>query len=207
MSSPSLLPALLHAERQGRVAFLARGPDEARYWSALAMTRGGLRSWVAGTTHYVIEESVETWIDPPLTEGWRRAWGEGGGSLPTPMVFAEAGGFGDRMLISATETADILGRRSLHWALAISRPEGRWLAVPPLGYVSHDGTPALDPLCGEREIVTSLNEAMHVLAALSVRLAAGSVRLVHLRDKVDLPVLRTGPGQSIVNEWYSVIRR
>ncbi|MEI6558022.1 MAG: hypothetical protein WCO00_06415 [Rhodospirillaceae bacterium] len=207
ISSRSLLPALLHAERQGRVTFLARGPDEARYWSVLGLTQGGLRGWVAGTTHYVVEEPLESWIEPPLTDDWRRAWGSGGGSLPTPMVFVEAGGLGEWLLISAAETADILGRRSLHWALAISRPEGRWLAVPPLGYVSHDGTPALDPRFGEREIITSLGEGMHVLAALSVRLAAATLRLSLLCDKVELPVLKIGPGQSIVNEWYSVTRR
>ena len=202
-----MLPALLHAERQGRVSFLARGPEEAHYWSVLALNHGGLRGWVAGTTHYVVEETIETWIDPTLTEGWRRDWSGGDGSLPTPMAFVEAGGLGDWLLISAAETADILGRRCLHWALAVSRPEGQWLAVPPVGYVSHDGTPALDPLCGDREIITSLSEAMHVLAALSVRLAAGSLRLTHLCDEVDLPVLKTGPGQSIINEWYSVTRR
>ena len=207
MSSQSLLPALLLAERRGRVTFVARSPEEARYWSVLALNHGGLRGWVRSTTHYVVEETMENWIDPPLTEAWRRAWSGGGGSLPTPMAFVEAGGLGDWLLSSASETADILGRRCLHWALAVSRPEGQWLAVPPVGYVSHDGAPALDPLCGDRDIITSLTEAMHVLAALSVRLAAGSLRLTYLSDTVDLPVMKTGPGQSILNEWYSVNRR
>ena len=206
MSSRSLLPALLHAERQGRVSFLARGPDEARYWSVLALTQGGLRGWVAGSTHYVLEETLESWIEPRLTEEWRRAWSAGGGSLPSAKIFVEAGGLGDWLLISATETADILGRRSLHWALAVSQPEGQWLAVPPIGYVSHDGAPALDPLFGERRIITSLSEAMHALTALSVRLAAGGLKLAALWDRVDLPLLDAGPGQSIVNEWYAVTR-
>ena len=206
MISRSLLPALLQAERQGRVDFLARSPDETRYWSVLRLNQGGLRGWVAGTTHYVVEEPLESWIDPPVTDGWRRTWAGGGGSLPTANVLVEAGGLGDWLLIAASETADILGRRCLHWALAISRPEGRWLALPPLGYVSHDGTPVLDPLAGDRETTTSLREAMHVLAALSVRLATGSLRLTHLSDRVDLPLLPTGPGQSIVNEWYAVAR-
>ena len=206
MSSRSLFPALLQAERQGRVSFLARGPDEARYWSVLALTRGGLRGWVAGSTHYVIEEPLESWSDPAACADGRRAWGDGGGSLPTPSVFVEIGGAEGWLLISATETADILGRRSLHWALALSRPEGQWLAVPPVGYISHDAPPTLDPLFGDAKIITSLREAMNALAALSVRLARKQVRLTHLYDKVDLPVLKTGPVQSIVNEWYSVTR-
>ena len=206
MSSRSLLPTLLDAERKGRVTYLSRSPDEARYWSVLGSNQGGLRGWVAGSTHYVVEEALESWIEPPLTEAWRRTWGEGGGSLPSANVFVEANGFGDWLLIAASETADILGRRCLHWALAISRPEGRWLAVPPVGYVSHDGSPALDPLVHDREIVTSLTEAMHVLAALSVRLAAGGLRLTHLADRVDQPLMRTAPGQSILNEWYGVTR-
>ena len=78
--------------------------------------------------------------------------------------------------------------------------------MPPVGYVSHDGSPALDPLVHDREIVTSLTEAMHVLAALSVRLAAGGLRLTHLADRVDQPLMRTAPGQSILNEWYGVTR-
>ena len=206
MISRSQLPALLQAERQGRVDFSARSPDEARYWSALRLNQGGLRGWVAGTSHYVIADPLEAWIDPLVTDGWRRTWAAGGGSMPTPKVLVEAGGFGDWLLISASETADILGHRCLHWALAISRPEGRWLALPPLGYVSHDGIPALDPLAGDRETITSLSEAMHVLAALSVRLATGGLRLTHLCDRVDLPLLPTGPGQSIINEWYAVTR-
>ncbi len=202
----SLLPALLSAERQGRVTFLARGPDEARYWSVLILNQGGLRGWVAKTTHYVIEEPLESWVDPPTTDRWRRTWGDGRGSLPTPAVFVEASGFGDWLLISASETADILGRRCLHIALAASLPEGRWLAVPPIGYISHDGTPALDPLFAERKIITHLSEAVHALAALADRLAANTLTLSYLWDKVDLPVLKAGPGQSLVNEWYSVTR-
>lgn len=209
MTANSRLPELLKAERTGRVELLARSPAETRYWVVVNARLGGLRGWVAAGGHYVIDEPLEAWIDEAVIARWLASWAAGRGSFPVGTVFVEIGGRDGWLVVSAAETADILGQRCLHWSVALDPGEGRWLALPPLGCVLHDGAVVLDPLLGEARVAALLRQALGVLAGLATRLAAGVLAVETKEKRVSLPrsVIQTRAGQVLVNEWFSVHRK